>query len=246
MLPRSRACALEEHRAFAPRPPSQCPNGKSARARPATGAGGGRPCRRAGVFAMLTARRPRAVVPTCAPCAPCRGTAPGAARPCAAQRSLADGAWGLGLVRRAGAGHPHSPADARRQARVLAVAADACAAGWAPHAAAHAPDPARTPSLRPKHGSAQPCGEPGRGRTRPRRVPRSWDVRRRVRRATGDALSCIVRARGVLLRHMRGVACATPLGVLQRACKSAQSRCSPLRPALARGRRLVLSRLLAG
>ena len=106
--------------------------------------------------------------------------------------------------------------------------------------------PLHAPSLRPKHGSAQPCGEPGRGRTRPRRVPRSWDVRRRVRRATGDALSCIVRARGVLLRHMRGVACATPLGVLQRACKSAQSRCSPLRPALARGRRLVLSRLLAG
>ena len=94
--------------------------------------------------------------------------------------------------------------------------------------------------------AAQPCGEPGRGRTRPRRVPRSWDVRRRVRRATGDALSCIVRARGVLLRHMRGVACATPLGVLQRACKSAQSRCSPLRSALARGRRLVLIRLLAG
>ena len=94
--------------------------------------------------------------------------------------------------------------------------------------------------------AAQPCGEPGRGRTRPRRVPRSWDVRRRVRRATGFALCCIVRARGVLLRHMRGVACATPLGVLQRACKSAQSRCSPLRSALARGRRLVLIRLLAG
>ena len=101
-------------------------------------------------------------------------------------------------------------------------------------------------SARLASAAAQPCGEPGRGRTRPRRVPRSWDVRRRVRRATGDALSCIVRARGVLLRHMRGVACATPLGVLQRACKSAQSRCSPLRPALARGRRLVLSRLLAG
>ena len=61
-----------------------------------------------------------------------------------ASRSPADGARGPGLVRRAGAGHPHSPADARRQGRVLAVAADACAAGWAPHAATADLAPART------------------------------------------------------------------------------------------------------
>ena len=98
---------------------------------------------------MLTARRPRAVVPTSAPWASCRGTAPGAARPCVAPRSPSHGERGPDQVRQAGAGQPRAPADARHQGRVLALAADVCAAGWAPLAAAARPC---TPSLRPQHG----------------------------------------------------------------------------------------------
>ena len=118
---------------------SQCSNGKSARARPAIGAGCGRPCRRAGVLAMLTARRSRPVAPTSAPGASCRGTAPRAARPCAAQRSPSG--------RRAGA----RPGAAGRR--------------WAPAVASRcqAPGPSadcRCGCVRSRAGAARCCARP--------------------------------------------------------------------------------------